>query len=56
MHVRKKGYVELGKYRQEGVHPELISTKLHYKHGFPCKPKQKESKEAESVTFVVGLG
>lgn len=56
MHVRKKGYVELGKHRQEGVHPELINTKLHYKHGFPCKPKQKESKEAESVTFVVGLG
>lgn len=43
----------LGKHRREGLYLELINTKLHYKHRFPCKPRQKEPEEAENITFLV---
>ena len=43
----KKSYVASGKDRQGRLCLQLANAKLHYKHRFPCKPKQKETEEAK---------
>lgn len=60
INVRKRSSVALGRHRQWGLCLQLVKTKLHYKHRFPCKPKgkkkKKETGEAEYIKFLVGSG